>query len=182
MQGCEFVIGGRDDRHEVLADDGLPLGIVQCLFDAGVHDAHFARSVLHVVVHELRVILGANACQIAALRLGNAQTLEGVLDVVGHGVPIVLLIGVGLHVRDDVVHIKTVDARSPGGVGKAIEDVEGLEAQLEHPFGLVLFGRDLAHNVGGDAGGKALEALFAVGKVIEAAVDIRYLGTVLCHA
>ena len=93
-----------------------------------------------------------------------------------------LLIGVGLHIGNDIVHIETVDARSPGGVGKAIEDVEGLEAQLEHPLGLVFFGRDLAHDIGGDAGRKALEALFAVGKVIEAAVDVRYLGAVLCHA
>ena len=136
--------------------------LVECLLDTRVDDAHLGGGVLHVVVDELGVVLGTHAGQIAALGLGNAQTLEGVFDIVGHGVPVCLLVGVGLHVRDDVVHVEAVDARAPGGVGRVVVDLEGFEAALEHPGGLVLALGDLADDVGREAGVEALKALFTV--------------------
>ena len=114
------------------------------------------------MVDELGVVLRAHAGEIAALGLGDAQALEGVLDVVGDGVPVGLLIGVGFDVGDDVVHVEALDARTPGGVGHAVIDLEGLEAALEHPRGLVFALGDLTHDVGREAGIEALEALLAV--------------------
>ncbi len=64
---------------------------------------------------------------------------------------------------------------------EAVEDLEGLEAQVEHPLRLVLLCADLAHDVGRDAGVEALESLLAIGEVVEAAVDVRDLGAVLGH-
>ena len=106
MQGRKLVVGGRDERHKLLVDERLPLRIVQGLLDAGVDDAHLGRGVLHVVVDEFGVVLRADACQVAALGLGDTQALKGVLDVVGHRLPVVLLVGVGLDVGDDVVHVQ----------------------------------------------------------------------------
>ena len=105
VQGRKLVIGGRDERHKLLVDERLPLRIVQGLLDAGVDDAHLGRRVLHVVVDELRVVLRADTRQVAALGLGDAQALKGVLDVVGYRLPVVLLVGVGFDVGDDVVHV-----------------------------------------------------------------------------
>ena len=182
MKRRELVVRGRDERHELLVDDRLPLGVMQRLLDARVDDAHFGRRVLHVVIDELGVVLRAHAGEVAALGLGDAQTLERVLDVVGHGLPVMLLIGVGLDVGDDVVHVEALDRGAPRRVGKTVEDFKRFETQLEHPLRLVLLGADLAHDVGRDTGFETLETLLAISEVIEAAVDVRDLGTVLCHA
>ena len=121
VQGRKFMVGGRDERHELLVDERLPLRVVQGLLDAGVNDAHLGRGVLHVVVDQLGVILRADARQIAALGLGDAQALKGVLDVVGHRLPIVLLVGVGLDVGDDVVHVQALDGGPHVGSGKRLK-------------------------------------------------------------
>ena len=126
VQGRKLVVGGRDERHKLLVDERFPLRVVQGLLDAGVDDAHLRRGVLHVVVDELGVVLRADACQIAALGLGDAQALKGALDVVGHRLPVVLLVGVGLDIGDDVIHVQALDGGAPRRVGKTIKDLEGL--------------------------------------------------------
>ncbi len=69
----------------------------------------------------------------------------------------------------------------PSRIREAVENLERLEAQVEHPLRLVLLGADLADDVGREAGVEALEALLAIGEVVEAAVDVRDLGAVLGH-
>ena len=123
VQGRKLVVGGRDERHEFLVDERR---IVQGFLNTGVDDAHLGRRVLHVVVDQLGVVLRADARQVAALGLGDAQALKGVLDVVGHRLPVVLLVGVGLDVGDDVVHVQALDGGAPRRVGKTVEDLEGL--------------------------------------------------------
>ena len=34
VERCEFMVGGRNERHEFLANERLPLGVVQRFFDA----------------------------------------------------------------------------------------------------------------------------------------------------
>ena len=126
VQGRKLVVGGRDERHKLLVDERLPLRVVQGLLDAGVDDAHLGRRVLHVVVDELGVVLRADARQVAALGVGDAQALKGVLDVVGHRLPVVLLVGVGLDVGDDVIHVQALDGGAPRRIREAVEDFEGL--------------------------------------------------------
>ena len=159
VQGGELVVGGRDERHELLADERLPLRVVQRLLDAGVHDAHAGGGVLHVVVDQLGVVLRADAGQVAALGLGDAQAVEGVLHVVGQAVPVRLLIGVGLDIGDDVVHVEAGDGRAPVRRGHVPVDFQRLQAVLEHPLRLVLLLRDLADDLGRQA---RLELLGAV--------------------
>ena len=120
------MVGGRDERHELLVDERFPLRVVQGFLNTGVHDAHLGRGVLHVVVDELGVVLSTDACQVAALGLGDAQALKGVLDVVGHRLPVVLLVGVGLDVGDDVIHVQALDGGAPRRIREAVEDFEGL--------------------------------------------------------
>ena len=126
VQGRKLVVGGRDERHKLLVDERFPLRIVQGFLNTGVDDAHLGRGVLHIVVDELGVVLRADARQVAALGLGDAQALKGILDVVGHRLPVVLLFGVGLDVGDDVVHVQALDGGAPRRVGKTVEDLEGL--------------------------------------------------------
>ena len=126
VQCRKLVVGGRDERHKLLVDERLPLRVVQGLLDAGVDDAHLGRRVLHVVVDELGVVLRADARQVATLGLGDAQALKGALDVVGHRLPVVLLVGVGFDVGDDVVHVQALDGGAPRRIRETVEDLEGL--------------------------------------------------------
>ena len=70
---------------EVLADHVLVLA------QAGVHvheqDALASRSLVDLVVDDLGLVLGADAGEELALGLGDAELVEGVLDVVGDVVP-----------------------------------------------------------------------------------------------
>jgi len=71
-------------RHEVLADDLFVLsdGLVHVTED----DALLLPLLLHVLVDDLRLVLGADAGERVLLGLRNAQLVEGVFDLVGSSV------------------------------------------------------------------------------------------------
>ena len=180
VQRRELVVAGRDQMAEVLAHDGLVLRVERVL-DRGVDDALLGHLILHVVIDDLGVVLGADAGQAVTLGLRDAQALEGVLDVVGHIVPVACLLGLGRNVGGYVVHVQAARVGAPvGGHGELVVDVEGLQALLEHPVGLVLLLRDGADDLGGQAVGIALVALLRLLEVVDGAVDVGHLG--LGHA
>ena len=61
MQSGEFMIGWRDKRHELLMNKRFPFWLFKSLFDPRIHNTHFGSGVLHVVVHQLGIVLGTNA-------------------------------------------------------------------------------------------------------------------------
>ena len=113
-----------------------------------------------VVVHQLGVILGAYAGQRLALRLGDAQPLKGVLDVLGHVFPVILHFGVGPDVGGDMVDVQALQRRAPVRQRRLIVNSQGVEAELLHPRGVVLLTGQLFHDGGGQA------RLHAVGIVL----------------
>ena len=183
VQRRELVVRRGDERAEVLVDDGLPGGVMERVLDGRVDDALLGDLLAHVVVHDLGVVLCADACEALALGLGDAEALEGVLDVFGDVVPVLRLLGLGRDVRRDVIEVEAGDARSPvGGHVASVVEVEGAQAHLEHPLGLFLLGRDGAHDVRRQAVLVALVALLRLGEVVEGAVDVRDLGASPAHS
>ena len=81
----ELVVAGRDDLAEPLSEDLRVLA--QALGGADEDDALLADGLLDVRVGGLGVELRLDAGEELALLLGNAEALEGPLDVVGHLVP-----------------------------------------------------------------------------------------------
>ena len=145
----ELVVAVRDDRAEILAHD------VRVLAQAGIHvekDHALALKVLaDAVIHDFGVVLGAHAGQELALGFGNAQAVERVLDVVRNVFPVARLT---ILRPDVVVDVVEVDARQIGAPGRhrlALELLQRLQPELEHPLGLVLLSGDLAHHVGAQA-------------------------------
>ena len=175
----ELVVGGRDQRHELLSDERLPLRLAQRLLDAGIDDPHVGSRFLHVVVHQLGVVLRADAGQVGALGLRDAQPVERVLHIVGEAFPIGLLVGGGLHVRHDVIHVEAFEAGAPVGRLHALVGVERLEAEVEHPGRLVLLGRDLADDVGREACVEPEGRVGRVADVVQRAVDVLHIGSEL---
>src|SRR5699024_3220115 len=109
-----------------------------------------------LVVDDLRLVLGGDAGdETLLLRLGDAEAVVGLLDVLGQVLP-----GGGLLLRgaDEVLDVVEGDAgqiRAPGGQRLLVEELQRLEAALEHPLGLVLAGRDVAHDLLGQTAARA---------------------------
>src|SRR6266850_1755023 len=146
VQRGELVVVRRDDRAEVLLDDD---GV---LLERGVrvHEDHaeLLEVLADVVIDGLAVVLRADAGQVLLLGLGDAELIEGSLDVVGHVLP---ALG-GLVGRAQVViDVLEVDARkvsAPRRHRSGAVVLQRLEATLEHPVRLLLVGlADLADDV-----------------------------------
>jgi hypothetical protein len=137
----ELVVLGRHDGAEVLLED---LGVfLQSLVRAHEHDADLRKLFLDGVVDDLGVVLGADAGQELALRLGNTESLERLLDLLRDVVPGLLLALRRLAVVDDLVEVDLVEPVGPHRHRALLEVFEGPEAELEHPVRLVLDAADL---------------------------------------
>ena len=112
----ELVVLDRDDRAEVLLHE------VGMLADRRVgvdeEDAFLLQVFAQAVINDLRFVLGADAGQELALGLGDAQLVEGVLDLGRDVVPALALAVGGLHVVVDIVEVERTSDRPPTrGIG-----------------------------------------------------------------
>ena len=96
------------------------------------------------VVDDLGLVLRADAGQELALGLGDAQLLEGVLDVGRDLVPVLALLLARLDVVEDVVEVDAGQVAAPVGQRPLVEVLERLQAVLEHPLRFALHRRDFA--------------------------------------
>ena len=149
VEGGELVVVERDDRAEV------PLDQVGVLPKGGVHVAEqhpLGLEVLAVaVVDDLALVLGGDAGEVLALRLGDAQLVVGGLHRVGQLVPGVDLLVDGLDVVVDVVEVDRGHVAAPGGHGPALEVAQGLQPPVGHPLRLALHPGHLLDDVLGEA-------------------------------
>ena len=151
---------------EVLLDD------VRVLAQPGVHvqedDALLLEVLADRVVDDLGLVLGRDTRQELALGLGDAQLVEGVLDIGGNVVP--GLLGAALtraHVVEDVLEVDLVQVgRRPGGHRLLVEDVQRAQAELEHPLRLVLVGRDLLDDLAIQAALRLEDVLLGIAEAV----------------
>ena len=156
FSGGELVVARRDDRGEVLLEELRVLAQrrVRVLED----DALLLQVLTDLVVDHLGLVLGRDpADQPLLLGLGDAQLVVGVLDVGGQVIPGRRLLLGG---PDEVLDVLEVDAGQvcpPVRHGLAVEQLQALQPQVEHPLGLVLLARDVADDLFGQAaaGGRA---------------------------
>ena len=120
------------------------LGVfLERLVGAHEHDADLRELLADTVVDDLGVVLGADAGQELALRLGDAEPLECRLDLLGDVVPRLLFALGRLAVVDDLVEVDPIKAVGPGRHRALLEVVERAKSELQHPVGLVLEAADL---------------------------------------
>jgi hypothetical protein len=92
------------------------------------------------VVDDFGLVLRRNPRQELPLRLRDAEFVEGVFDVRWDVVPVLLgtVIG-GTQVVEDVVEIDLAQVRGrPRGQRLPPENIQRLQAKLEHPIGFLL--------------------------------------------
>ena len=136
------------------------------------HDALRLELLVDLVVDGLGLVLGADAGEELALGLGDAQAVEGLLDVLGDVVPGALG---ALGGADEVVDVVEVDLgehrRAPRRHRPREEVVERLEAELAHPLRLALELGDLLDEL-------ARQALRRLVQVVLGVVEAVALGVV----
>ena len=144
----QLVVVGRDHRRPVLADEVLVLA------QRGVHvgEDHALRLELLVdlVVDDLGLVLGADAGEELALGLGDAEPVEGVLDVLGDLVPVGAVAIGGADEVVDVVPVDLGEVAAPGRGRAGEEVVERLEPEVAHPLRLVLVLGDRLDDLAGE--------------------------------
>lgn len=139
----------------MLADDLFVLsdGLVHVTED----DALLLPLLLHVLVDDLRLVLGADAGERVLLGLRNAQLVEGVFDLVREFGPVVDTgadVDVRPDVRDDLVDVDLAQVRLSGPVGRhrhLLELLERAQAPLQHPLRFVFVLRDDADRLLGES-------------------------------
>ena len=114
------------------------------------------------MVHDLGVVLSTDAGQELALRLRDAQALEGLLDLVRDVVPGLLLALRRLAVVDDLGEVDLHEIAAPRGHRSREEVVVGAQTEVEHPLRLVLELADCQNRFAGQAGFGFLEVIDVV--------------------
>ena len=113
MQRGELMRLRRHKRHEILLNDVTVL--LQRRLHVRIHNALLHERLLNRVVDHLRVVLCANPCERRFLCLGNPQTVECILDVLGHLIPVPDHLRIGAHIGHDLIHIQLGEIRPPCG-------------------------------------------------------------------
>src|SRR4029453_697684 len=146
VQGGELVVAHGDDGAEVLLEDlrVFPQGGVRVQEDNALGFEVLA----DLVVDNFGFVLGRDAGnEPAALSFRDAELFVGVPDVFGQVFPRCRLLLSGTHEVLDVVEVDAREVCAPRRHGLTVEVLQALEAQIEHPFGLVLLRGDVADNL-----------------------------------
>ena len=91
-----------------------------------------------LVVDDLGLVLGADPGEEFALRLGDAEPVEGVLDVLRDLAPVAAVLFGGADEVVDVVEVDLAEVAAPGRGRARVEVLQRLEAEVAHPLRLVL--------------------------------------------
>ena len=98
-----MVVGCHELHKVVLYHIGIFTG--QGTFHIGVDHALLCDLLADIVVDELGVVLGTDACERGALRLRDPELFKGILDLLRDLGPVPFHLCVGTDVGRDVVHI-----------------------------------------------------------------------------
>ena len=119
---------------------------------------------LEGMIHDLGVVLRADAGQEFTLRFGDAEAVERLLDVVGHVIPRPPLAVGGFHVVVNIVKVDVVNPAAPHRGWLLLENFQGVEANVAHPARLALDFRHLGDDVLVEALAGAKDRLIGVVK------------------
>ena len=124
------------------------------------------------MVDDFRVVLRTDAGEELALGLGNAQSLECRLDLLGDVIPGLLFALGGLAVVHDLVEVDVAEIAAPLRHRPLKKVVIGPQPELEHPLRLVLERADLLDRV-------ARKAALRLGEVDDVVLEVELRSVVI---
>ena len=174
VQGRKLMVARCDELHEILVHHVGVFALERALH-VGVDDALCSHFVPDVVIHELGVVLRADAGKRFALRLRDAETLKGVFNVLRDVLPVAFHVGLGTDVCCNVIHVQPLDGRPPVRNRHLVIDLQRLQPELLHPDRIALFLREPVDDLRRQALLHAIGIVLFVADVIDAAVNVRDL-------
>jgi len=171
VQSRKLMVCRRHQLHEVFADH-VRIFAVHGTLQIGIHYAQIGNFLPHIVVHQLGVILCSHTGKGLSLCLRNAQTFEGILDVLRHVGPLGFHIGIGADIGNNVVHVQPVDRRTPVRHLQFVVDLEGVQTELLHPDRIILFFGDLFYQCRCQAGINFIGISFCIFNIVDTSVNI----------
>ena len=180
VQGCELMIRGRDQLHKMTADH-FRVGTVHCALKIRVDDPLLRDLLFHIVIDQLRIILGTDAGQRFTLRLRDPELLEGIADGLRNILPVCSHLRVRPYICHDIFHIESFNIRTPVDHRRSVIDLKGSEPEFPHPFRVILFSRDRLDNVRRKAFVDLPGILILISEIIERTVYVLYVCFFLSH-
>ena len=174
VQGRKLMIARCDELHKILVHHVCVFALERTLH-VGVDDALCSYLVADVVIHELGIVLCADAGKRFALRLRDTETLKGVFNILRDVLPVVFHVGLGANIGRNVVHIQSLDGRPPVRNRHLVIDLQRLQPELLHPDRIVLFLGELVDDLWRQPLLHAIGIVLFVADVIDAAVNVRNL-------
>ena len=174
VQGRKLMIARCDELHEILVHHIGVLALERALH-VGIDDALCSHFVPDVVIHELGIVLCADAGERFALRLRDAETLESIFNILRDVLPVAFHVGLGTDVCCNVIHVQPLDGRAPIRDRHLVIDLQRLQPELLHPDRIALFLREPVDDLRCQALLHAIGIVLFVADVIDAAVNVRDL-------
>ena len=175
MQCSKFMVGRRYKLHKVLMHH-FRIRSVQSAFHIGINNALFFYLFTHIMIDNLRIILCTYTCQTALLCLRNTQTIKCVLNIFGNILPFTLHVRIRTYIGNNVIHIQTVNRRSPVRHLQLIINIQGFQTEFQHPIRIVLFTGNFFNNLACQAFLNAVSVLILVTEVVKTSVYIINIG------
>ena len=175
MQCSKFMVGRRHQLHKMLMHH-FRIRSVQGAFHISINNALFFYLFTHIMIDNLGIILCSYTCQTALLCLRNTQTIKGILDIFGNILPFTLHVRIRTYIGNNVIHIQTVNRRSPVRHLQLIINIQGFQTEFQHPFRIMLFARNFFNNLTCQAFLNAVSVLILVTEVVKTSVYIINIG------
>ena len=138
MKSGKLVVGRGNQLHKMRPDQ---LGIFspERALQIRVHHALRSHLCLYVVINQFRVILGSHTRKRFPLRLGNTQSLKGILDFFRNLVPASLHFCVRADIGNYLIHIQPFYGWTPVRNFFLIINLKRMQPEIAHPVRIVFF-------------------------------------------
>ena len=160
----------RHERHEILLNDVAVL--LQRRLHIRVDNALLHERLLNRVIDHLGVVLCTNTCERGFLRLGDAQTVECVLDVLGYLIPVPYHLRIGAHIGHNLIHIERGEIGSPCGHGCRVVDLERLQTKVQHPLRIILARRNVADDLLGQSRLRLIRRAILIRNIVDRPLNV----------
>ena len=132
------------------------------------------------MVDQLGIVLCTDSRQGFPFCLGYSKTLEGILDLLRHAVPVVRHLCVRTDIGRDVLHVQSLNGRAPVRHLGMIVDFQRLHAEIMHPLRVIFLFGYLLDNLRGQTFLDPVCVLLVIPEVVHAPVNVGNI-CFLCH-
>ena len=173
----KFMVRRRDELPEILLNQFRIF--LYRRFKIHINDALFLQLLLDIMVNHFGIILSPYTGQRFFLRFRNAQTVEGIADILRQILPFGLHVRLRTDISIDIPHVQLGNIRCPRRNIQFLINFQCLQTFLQHPLRFFLLRRNFTDNLLCQARIRFVRVLHPVLNIIDAAVDFLHMASLL---